>query len=124
MFVFFGIAALLLAAIGLYGVMAFSVSRRTHELGLRVTLGAQTGDVLKLILGKALFQLGVGSILGLSLGLALSHLVEGFLYGVGAWDFPAFLMVIVTMMASGIVACIVPVHRALRIEPAIALRYE
>ena len=124
MFVFFGIAALLLAAIGLYGVMSFSVSRRTHELGLRVTLGAQTGDVLKLVLGKAFFQLGIGSILGLSLGMALSHLVEGFLYGVGAWDFPAFLMVIATMMASGLVACIVPVCRALRIEPAVALRYE
>jgi ABC-type antimicrobial peptide transport system permease subunit len=71
-----------------------------------------------------MFQLGLGSVLGLSLGLLLSHLVEGFLYGVGAWDLPAFLMVIVTMMASGTLACIVPVYRALRIEPAVALRYE
>jgi ABC-type antimicrobial peptide transport system permease subunit len=104
--------------------MAFSVSRRTYELGLRVTLGAQTGDVLKIVAGKAFVQLGVGSALGLSLGLVLSHLVEGFLYGVGAWDLPAFLAVIVTMMLSGTLACVIPVCRALRIEPAAALRYE
>jgi predicted permease len=124
LFVIFGVAALLLAGIGLYGVMSFSVSRRVSELGLRRTLGAQTLDLLTLVFKQGLNQLAMGMFIGLGLGLGLSKLVEGLLYGVGPWDPLAITLVISIMLSTGLVASIVPAYRAVRIAPAEALRYE
>ncbi len=124
LFVIFGVAALLLAGIGLYGVMSFSVRRRTAELGLRRTFGAQTLDLLSLICMQGLYQLSVGMFIGIGLGLGISKLVEGLLYGVGPWSPLAIAVVMATMLATGVVACLVPAFRAVRVAPAEALRHE
>lgn len=123
LFVIFGLAALLLSEIGLYGVMAFSISRRTHEFGLRMTLGAQAADVMKLILKQGLTQLALGLFLGIGLRLGLSRAVEGIFYGVNAWDPVAYTSVAAAMVATSVLACLVPARRATRVDPAVALRY-
>ena len=124
LFVVFGVAALLLAGIGMYGVMSFSVSRRTSELGLRRTFGAQTLDLLSLIFMQGLYQLSVGMFIGIGLGLGISKLVEGLLYGVRPWSPLAIALVMATMLATGVAACVVPAFRAVRVAPAEALRHE
>jgi hypothetical protein len=124
LFVIFGIAALFLAAIGLYGVMSFSVGRRHPELGLRRTFGAQTLDLLTLIMGQGFKQVTVGVAIGLGLGLALSKSIEGLLYGVAPWDPLAMILVVSIMLATGLAASIIPAIRAIRVAPAEALRHQ
>jgi putative ABC transport system permease protein len=123
LFAIFGLAALLLAGTGLYGVMAFDVSRRVPEFGLRMSLGARRIDLLHLILKQGLFQLGIGLTAGLALGWGLSVLVEGIFYGVQSGDPIAYLAIALVMALVGVVACLVPARQATRVEPASALRY-
>jgi putative ABC transport system permease protein len=120
----FAALALVLACMGIYGVMAYSVAQRTCEIGVRMALGAQTGNVLGMILGEGL-RLGV---LGASIGLAGSffaaRLLSGMLFGVTPSDPFTFASVAVVLVAVAMVACYIPARRATRVDPLVALRYE
>jgi ABC-type antimicrobial peptide transport system permease subunit len=120
----FGSAALFLAAIGLYGVMAFSVSRRRQEFGVRMALGASGQSILRLVLGQGLRQLALGIALGLGVGMLLGRGLQLVLFGVNPSDAPVYAGIVAVLGLTGIVACLVPAWRATRIEPVIALRSE
>ncbi len=123
-FISFGIIAFLLALIGLYAVMAESVSRRMQELGLRMALGAQARELFTLILKGGLIQLSVGVLLGLTLAASFSAILTNFLYRVTSWNYLICTLVCVSVILIGIIACIVPAFRAMRVDPLAAIRYE
>jgi putative ABC transport system permease protein len=122
MFMIFGFVALFLASIGLYAVMSFSVSRRTREVGIRMALGAQARDVVRMIFGQGLVQLGVGMALGLALALGISRLMSVILFQVQPRDPVIFGAVAAVLVAVGLMACLVPATRATRVDPLLALR--
>jgi ABC-type antimicrobial peptide transport system permease subunit len=118
----FGALAALLAAIGLYGVMAYNMSRRTGEIGIRMALGAKPGDIGGLVLREALLLIGVGVLIGLPAAFAAGRFIRGMLYGLGESD-PLVLTLATGMLAIvGIAAACIPAWRASRIEPSVALR--
>jgi putative ABC transport system permease protein len=121
--VFAGLA-LLLASVGLYGVMALSVTQRTRELGIRMALGAARRDVFKLVLGQGVALVSLGIVLGLIGAFAASRALTSVLYGVGALDLPAFFLAIVTLAFVALIACWLPARRATRVNPIEALRTE
>ena len=123
LFMVFGVAALFLATVGLYGVMAFSVSRRTHEVGIRLALGARPEQVVRLIFRQGALQLGVGLLAGLGLALVLSRGLEMILFRVEPWDVSIFASVAAVLAASGAAACLLPARRAARVDPAVALHH-
>jgi putative ABC transport system permease protein len=120
----FAAVALLLAMIGVFGVINYSVAQRTHEIGIRLALGAQRRDVFRLIVGQGLLLAFVGVVVGTAGSVALTRLIAGMLYGVSPTDGPTFVVVslIVTMVA--FLACYLPARRATRVDPLVALRYE
>jgi predicted permease len=118
----FGVVALLLAAVGLYGVVAFAVAQRTREIGIRVALGAQSGEVLGLMLRQGMTLAGIGLVVGLSLAAAAGRLVSGLLLGAGASDPLVFVAAGVTLGLVTAVASYVPARRASRVDPMVALR--
>lgn len=120
----FGGVALVLAGVGLYGVMAYSVAQRTQEIGVRVALGAGPGDVLRLILREGGLRLALGLGLGSVIGYFGGQLLASELYGVSAGDTATFTGVLLTLGAIGLVATLVPALRALRVNPVVALRNE
>ena len=120
----FGTIALILAAIGLYGVMAFSVSRRTPEIGIRMALGAQRGDVRWLVLRKSLFMTLLGILVGVPSALMLTSLVGKLLYEVKPNDPLSIAGAVLVMVAVAAFAAWIPARRASRIDPMVALRYE
>jgi putative ABC transport system permease protein len=121
---FFGITALLLATAGVFGVMAYSVSRRTREIGVRVALGASSRDVLKMILGQGFRTIFIGVVIGIAGALALTRAVESLLFGVTATDPLTFGGVTLLLVGAALLACYIPARRATRVDPMIALRYE
>jgi predicted permease len=119
-----GAAALLLAAIGLYGVISFSVSQRTNEIGIRVALGCRQSDILKLVVGEGMILAAIGVAIGLIGAFALTQLMSGVLYGVRAADPATYISIAGVLVAVSLLATFIPARRATKIDPMTALRYE
>jgi ABC-type antimicrobial peptide transport system permease subunit len=120
----FAILALLLGAIGLYGVVAYSVSQRTREIGVRMALGAQRSSVYRLVLNEAGWLVGLGILAGAVLALGTSALLQTLLFGVRPWDVPTLAAVAAVLAISALLASYIPARRAAKVDPMVALRYE
>ena len=121
---FFSGLALLMAAIGLYGVMSYSMARRTNEIGIRMALGASAAGVMRMVLGETLLLVATGTAIGLPCGVAIARLISSKLYGVTAADPMSMAAAIFAVLASALLAGYVPAHRASRIDPMVSLRHE
>ena len=119
-----GLIALVLASVGVYGVMAYSVTERTHEIGIRMTLGAGKSDVLRMVMGKGLVLTGTGLVIGMAMSVGLAQLLANLIFGVSATDFSIFGGVAFALATASLLACYIPARRASRVDPMVALRYE
>jgi len=118
----FAAMALLLAAVGLYAVLSYMVAQRTNEMGLRLALGAQRGDVLQLILKRGMALAGIGIVVGLAASAALTHFVSSLLYGVRAFDWPTYVVVTAVFLVISLIASAAPAMRAANVDPGTTLR--
>jgi ABC-type antimicrobial peptide transport system permease subunit len=120
----FAAVALLLATIGLYGLMAYSITERRNEIGIRMALGAQRRDILRIVLGEGGKMVSMGIALGLVASLALTRLMTRMLFGVSPTDPLTFVAVVVILLGVAMLACWIPARRAMRVDPMVALRHE
>jgi putative ABC transport system permease protein len=120
----FGASALLLATIGIYGVVAFAVAQRTHEIGIRIALGADRPDILRLIVGQGMVLIVIGAGIGLALALTATQLLKSLLFGVTATDPLTFVSVVSVLVGVALLACYMPARRAMKVDSLVALRYE
>ena len=120
----FGVAALLLAAMGIYGVTSYAVAQRTQEIGLRMALGAQAGDVLKLVLRNGMSLAFIGAAIGLAGAYAVTRVMSSLLFEVVPTDLATFATVSVGLIVVALLACFIPARRATKVDPLVALRYE
>src|SRR5262245_38844914 len=121
---FFGLLALVLMAIGLYGVMSYTVARRTHEIGVRMALGARAPDVLRMVLGESLSLVLIGSAIGLAAALATTRLIARMLFGLTPTDPLTIAVATLLLLAVATLAGLLPARRAARVDPLVALRHE
>jgi predicted permease len=124
MFAIFAFIALILASVGLYGVMAHSVSQRTQEIGVRVALGASSGRILRLVFAQGMSQLAIGLAIGVAAAFGVTRVLKGLLIGVSSTDPMTFLIVATVLTAAGVLGCIIPARRAVRVDPVVALRHD
>jgi len=124
LFGIFGTVALLLAALGVYGLMAYFVSQRSHEIGIRMALGASPRDVLKMMLRQGVILIGGGVVIGLLAAFAVTRVLSTLLFGVTATDPLIFVSVPVALIVIGLLASYIPARRAAQIDPLIAIRYQ
>jgi putative ABC transport system permease protein len=120
----FAFVALFLAAVGLYGVVAYTVSQRTQEIGVRMAIGAQRGDVLRMVLGSGMKLASLGVVIGIAAALALAGLVASMLFGVTPFDPASYGVTAALLLGVAALACYLPARRAMRVDPLIALRQE
>jgi putative ABC transport system permease protein len=120
----FAAVALVLAAVGIYGVMSYSVAQRSHEIGIRMALGAQRSDVLKLAVGQGLNLLLIGVVIGLAAAVILTRVMSSLLFGVSATDPTTFIIISLVLISAGVLASYIPARRATKVDPMMALRHE